>query len=374
MSSQSKIIKDIFSIYDTILENKLNEVDDVYPDVDFKDGVVGNSRPSQDNINLSLLQDIETAAKYAGVKVDVTTAVSGHDGETGSGHTSRHSSGNAVDIRRINGKDVSLSNHEDADKFVNALVSMGYAKNQEVSPTSTPKSVLTFGFGGHDNHVHVSNMTNQTSAQPTNTTTGSTTGTTSTNTSTTTTSSTDSGAKNFARGIGQSILGAIGINEGRFYSTFGNNYNLSSGKIILPKDSNPEIKSPVDGTVRLGLDKVMVDFDFNGEPSYIEYDGIVPKDIRSGKKVKKGDILGEPISDVTVRIHSANGKKIQIDPKKELEKTKNKKIEHDSDYRSPDNEYSKLLRRGYRNLKNSFKIEKKDKLEENINRIKGLLK
>jgi hypothetical protein len=152
MSSQTKLIKDILSIYDTILENKnVSEASDVYDNVDFKDNVVGNSTPSKDKINLSLLQDVQTAAKNAGLKVDITTAISGH-------HPSpRHDSGNAVDIAIINNKAVSPSNREDAEKLVSALVSMGYTKNSE---SGDYKSVLTFGFPGHDTHVHISHPVN----------------------------------------------------------------------------------------------------------------------------------------------------------------------------------------------------------------------
>ena len=38
---------------------------------------------------------------------------------------------------------------------------MGYNKNAE--GTSHPKAVLTFGFPGHDDHVHVSNLSDQSS-------------------------------------------------------------------------------------------------------------------------------------------------------------------------------------------------------------------
>ena len=65
-------IKEIVSIYNAILENKdvlIKEATDVYDDVDFKDNVVGNSTPSKDTINLALLQDVQTAAKNAGLKV-----------------------------------------------------------------------------------------------------------------------------------------------------------------------------------------------------------------------------------------------------------------------------------------------------------------
>ena len=132
------------------------EVSDIYDNVDFKDNVVGNSKPSQDTINTSLLQDVQTAARNAGVVVNVTTAVSGH----GTDSPTRHTSGNAVDISMINNKAVSGSNRIDADKFVDALVRLGYSKNVE---SGNPKAVLTFGFPGHDNHVHVSNNSGQSS-------------------------------------------------------------------------------------------------------------------------------------------------------------------------------------------------------------------
>lgn len=134
------------------VEKEMSEALDVYDNVNFKDNVVGKSTPSRDNINTALLQDVQTAAKVAGVKVDITTAVSGHDSGT------RHESGNAVDIAIINDKAVSLSNRTDADKFVDALVKMGYQKNVE---SGNSKAVLTFGFKGHDNHVHVSNKDGQ---------------------------------------------------------------------------------------------------------------------------------------------------------------------------------------------------------------------
>lgn len=133
--------------------NILKEASDVYSNVDFKDKVVGRSTPSKDNINLSLLQDIQTAAKNSNLKVDITTAVSGHDIGT------RHETGNAVDIAIINGKPVSKTNRDDADKLVNELIKLGYVKNVE---SGNDKSVLTFGFKGHDNHVHVSKKSSST--------------------------------------------------------------------------------------------------------------------------------------------------------------------------------------------------------------------
>lgn len=152
-------LKKITRLYDIISDmkkNKVTEAVDNYSNVDFKDGVVGNSRPSNDNINVSLLQDVQTAAKNANLKVDVTTAVSGHKPGT------RHESGNAVDIAMINGKAVSLKNRADADKLVGELVKLGYVKN--VAESGNDKVVLTFGMKDHDNHVHVSKKSNTASS------------------------------------------------------------------------------------------------------------------------------------------------------------------------------------------------------------------
>jgi len=144
--------------------NILKEASDVYSNVDFKDGVVRKSSPSKDDINISLLQDIQTAAKNANLNVDITTAVSGHRPGT------RHETGNAVDIAKINGKSVSRTNRGDADKLVGELVKLGYVKN--VPESGNDKVVLTFGMKDHDNHVHVSKKSNTSSSNGTNSETG----------------------------------------------------------------------------------------------------------------------------------------------------------------------------------------------------------
>ena len=240
-------IKEIISIYNAILENRdvlIKEATDVYDNVDFKDNVVGKSTPSKDKINLALLQDVQTAAKNAGLKVDITTAISGHR------PSPRHDAGNAVDVSKINGESVSLSNRGDADKLVDALIKMGYVKNQEGS--SNPKSVLTFGFKGHDNHVHISNTTTQSSSTddelsiddekqgPTN--------------------------DAWANMIGNVLSSTLNLKEQR-----------SSDNYI-----------------------------------YIEYCGIKTPRVRIGNSVSKGDTLGESDTDVNVFIYKSNKNKDYI--------------------------------------------------------------
>lgn len=183
MGSQTKLINDILFLYENILENKkISEASDVYDNLDFKN--IGQGNPSKDNINTTLLSDIDNAARAAGVKVDITTAVSGHKKGT------RHEYGNAVDIAKINGMPVSLSNKEDAEKLVDELIKLGYTKNSENS--STPKSVLTFGFPGHNDHVHVSNTESNSSS---------------------TTNDDESNTYDFIGNLGKKLLGSIGVNE-----------------------------------------------------------------------------------------------------------------------------------------------------------------
>jgi hypothetical protein len=136
----------------TSTNTTLKTVNAKYPNVNFKDGVVAGSNPSTDNINVNLLKDISTAAVDTGIVVSVTTAVSGHK----STPPSRHSAGNAVDIAIIDGISVrpNANNRAKIDKFVVALQGLGYIKNVE---SENPKAVLTFGFPGHDDHVHISN-------------------------------------------------------------------------------------------------------------------------------------------------------------------------------------------------------------------------
>lgn len=122
--------------------------------VTWGDGIVGNSRPSNDDINPALLVDVSKAAKAAGVDVTITTAVSGH------GPGTRHGDGNAVDIAVINGFGYSGESsakkngiYDDIMRFVQELEYLGYKKNSE---SGNDKAVLTFGVKNHHHHVHVS--------------------------------------------------------------------------------------------------------------------------------------------------------------------------------------------------------------------------
>lgn len=158
-----------------------------YYNVGFKN--IGHGNPIADKINPSLLSDIETAAKNANIDVKITTAVSGHKEGT------RHEKGLAVDIAIING--YGWKSYDDAVQkniyngmwnFVQNLKRMGYVENQE---SGNDKSVLWFGFDGHNNHIHISRNSDEYGERTSDqTTTVSTTDTTTGETPITTTTTT----------------------------------------------------------------------------------------------------------------------------------------------------------------------------------------
>ena len=137
----------------------INDVETSYPNIIFQ------KRTKQDKINKALLDDIQKAAAENNQKVTVDWAKSGHSKYSKSGKVSRHYKGSAVDIDFIyqNGEKyvVDPKNREIVEKFTDTLKRMGYNKNAEGE--SNPKAFLTFGFEGHGDHVHVSNLSDQSS-------------------------------------------------------------------------------------------------------------------------------------------------------------------------------------------------------------------
>lgn len=139
----------------SLLEDFVMPKDVSYSNIEFTD----NSK--SDKVNRALLDDINKAAKQAGIKARVGTITKNHP-SLKSGKDSRHPSGMAVDIDMVNGKPVSQKIKDVVDNFVRELEKLGYNKNVE---RGFDKSVLTFGFPDHDNHVHVSNRTEEASSE-----------------------------------------------------------------------------------------------------------------------------------------------------------------------------------------------------------------
>jgi len=124
-----------------------------YSNILFGKGPLGD--PGSEPINPLLLDEINVAASKANTIVTITTGIGGHKLKSASGNISRHSQANAVDIAIVDNVRVNPneSNRKKVDAFVSALVNSGYIKNAE---SGNKKAVLTFGFSGHDNHIHVS--------------------------------------------------------------------------------------------------------------------------------------------------------------------------------------------------------------------------
>ena len=397
------IVNKIHESYEVIFDLKkefsstiIKEVTDVYDNIDFQN--IGHGNPINDTINLALLNDVQNAAKAAGVQVSITTARSSHSERTKSGNISRHTPGNAVDISIINGKSVSPSNSTDANKFVDELIKMGYTKNSETA--ASPKAVLTFGYEGHDDHVHVSNTTNSPSSSSGDTSqTSGSTSTTNTSTQSSSTSADDAAAQdaNFAKGIGKSLLNAFGISESKVFSSFGKRTKDEYGDLLIPKDDNEKIKSPVDGQIVnfkyiAGCNNpIAIEFELDGMKYYLLYCGISSPNVRNKQGVSKGTVLGKTDSDVMVSLYDSDKKKRRLNPNAEgktKDNGKNKTNDNDykdSIYKSSDNEYTKTLKYLYNKIKTSKDIDtatgrfiepklKTEKIQENIERIKTLLK
>jgi hypothetical protein len=305
------------------------EASDVYSNVDFKDGVIRGCSPSKDNINVALLKDVQTAAERAGLKVDITTAISGHYSKP-----SRHPSGNAVDIAMINGKSVSNSNKGDAEKLVGELVKMGYTKNKE---SGNPKAVLTFGFPGHDNHVHVSNTTGTPTEKQDTPISEPLSPSKDFASSQSETTPTDDIERNFIKSIGASF----GLKEEKIYSEFGKDKVLSSGTIKLPKNSNSQIKSPVDGIVNNKKDsgtscvnKIAIQHLIKDKKYYLEFCNVTNPSVSDGEKVRKGKIIGTTNDDVYISLYNSTYDRVSITKYINLDKDDDKDKDEDKEKKS----------------------------------------
>ena len=129
----------------------LLESDSTVSSLDLSNVTTDNDNTKYDKISDSLLNDINTAAKNAGLRVTITTGKSGHSEMTKSGNKSRHTTGDAVDISVINGKKITK---ELGDKLTNELKNLGYDNSGNESGN---KKAVLWQVDDHYNHMHVSN-------------------------------------------------------------------------------------------------------------------------------------------------------------------------------------------------------------------------
>lgn len=313
----------------TILEDYITVNDGGY---DFIDSDKDSTK--YDKINRALLDDINKAAKDAGLEVTITTAISGH-----SSKKSRHASGNAVDIALINGKGsggaTNSSNGDSSfrkmgDKIVSKLESMGYKRNTE---SGNEKAVLwqTNLGGNHYNHIHVSNKGTSTTQD--------------------TTSSTDSETKKSAplvptepekvsdfeqmmKFVGQTIdplvktytktksqLKSESIQEGE----------IKSGKFKATNPSQELIWEFDNGKIVDEIsdceNSMTILFNQDGQNYYVEYCGVERMRKRIGDVLDMGDKLGNSSEKIIGTFFDSQQKPIRQNVSKEIEPKQDKKTD-----------------------------------------------
>jgi hypothetical protein len=313
-----KVNKDILSIYEEILTNNKNIISELEL-VQLNDTKYSNLKYDYDgthldSVNKALLDDLNTASKSAGIIATVTTASTGHPSSTNSGSKSRHPQKTAVDIALLNGigsggaTNSANGNSEFrslGNKLRDALVSMGYSLNVE---TGKNKAVLwqTDTGGNHYNHLHVSNNSGETGGTPTATP--------------------DSvfdapgvAKDDFLVQMGKSIAGKFLKTEGKIHEqkSFGNDVSNRYGRIIIPKDTNSKIKSPISGVVfnkrySSGCNNQITIKNEDNKKFYLQFCGVSTPLVSDGQTISRGDVIGRTDSDVDVTMFDSSWNTVPI--------------------------------------------------------------
>lgn len=280
-----------------------------------------------DKVNKSLLDDLQAAAKSAGIIVTITTAKSGHGSDN-----SRHAKQTAVDIAILNGigsgnaTGPSNGNYKFklmGDKLKDALVSMGYTWNRE---SGNPKAVLwqTNTGGNHFNHLHVSNETDS-SSSPSSTQSG---GQEQSNQQSQSIENDDiisSMGRKFGDQFGNAMLGSLvgeSINEQITNKSLGKNVSDSNGVKTIPHSDNKKVYSPVYGTVKIDGSNsscnngVKILFVEDGQKYSLQYCNLKDIYVRNGKPISPGDKIGSLDSDVEVTLLDRGGSRTNFSNKR----------------------------------------------------------
>jgi len=140
-----------------------------------------------------------------------------------------------------------------------------------------------------------------------------------------------SGPTEYAPLVGNVNYEKLGIFENR---NFGKNTSDRYGRIIIPKDDNPKIKSPISGKINNRkffsgcVNQTTIEYDNNGT-KYLQYCGISNPSLSTGDVVSAGSVLGNTDSDVEVTLYDHKWSRIPITY--ENVKTIGKEVEKDSE-------------------------------------------
>jgi len=340
-----KITKDILLIYEEILINNKNILSELelvkLNDTNYSNLKYDSDGTQYDSVNKPLLDDINSAAKAVGITATVTSASSGHSTKTITGGQSRHPQKTAVDISILNGigsGGATNSANGNAEfrslgnKLKDSLVSMGYALNSE---SSNNKSVLwqTDKGGNHYNHLHVSNNSGESSgSQKAYDTATATTKPKASSSFNAPSYATDDFLLQVGKSIGSKFLKkeSIQIEEQK---SFGNDVTNRYGRIVIPKDNNPKIKSPISGVVYNekyfpNCKNQITIKNEDDKKFYLQFCGISNPLVKNGQKISKGDVIGKTDSDVDVSMFDGSwntmpigSEGIKSKPNKEIERS-----------------------------------------------------
>jgi hypothetical protein len=135
-----------------------------------------------------------------------------------------------------------------------------------------------------------------------------------------------------------------GLYESR---NLGKNTSDRYGRIIIPKDDNPKIKSPILGKINNRkffsgcVNQTTIEYDNNGT-KYLQYCGISNPSLSTGDVVSVGDVLGNTDTDVEVTMYDHKWSRIPITHEnvktsdKESEKNnEKKKVSSEPEYYDP---------------------------------------
>jgi murein DD-endopeptidase MepM/ murein hydrolase activator NlpD len=120
-------------------------------------------------------------------------------------------------------------------------------------------------------------------------------------------------APEYAR-IAGTIKSLENINENK---NLGKNTSNRYGRIVIPKDDNPKIKSAISGKINNSkffsgcVNQLVIENNDNGT-IYLQYCGISNPSLSSGDRVSIGDVLGKTDTDVEVNMFDHKWSKIPI--------------------------------------------------------------
>lgn len=120
------------------------------------------------------------------------------------------------------------------------------------------------------------------------------------------------------------VVGTIKSIEGLAEQrNFGKNVSNRYGRVIIPKDDNPKIKSPISGVINNKKyfasckNQVTIENIDNGRV-YLQFCGISsPSSLKNGQSVSIGTLLGTTDTDVEVNMYDGNWGRVSI-PEKDL--------------------------------------------------------